>query len=492
MPSRRGCLLIAAIASVLLVAGGLAVYRALDPEALRALGERQASAMLGAPVTIGRMRISLFPVPAVTGTDVRLQSASAGRPPAITVHAIRILPQWRTLVSRPLVVDAVEIEGLTLLVRRDAQGQWLLPGGSGAHSTAGRTSGGVPGLSGGPGSDAVAVRAVRLREGQMVVVDDVLRTPGGSAEVAAIRHIDADLAQRPGGTGAVSMRAALGGSPITGAIEMGPEGLSASVQSPSIRNEDLPAVFALLGSAAPEGLALRGEAPLDFRMRVARATGALTASGHLRAARVQFGTSTVTQVAAPFRVAEHVLVVEPLTFSAYNGSARGRLDVQYGQAPVAWTLNLAAQGIDVNALLSANTAASNRLLGTGRIAARLRGTAATPIARHVNGTADIVLSDGVIRHFALCGHQPRAAHHGRRRRRPALRAPVGLVPHRGRRDAYRRCVARGRGSVCGGGGHIGFDRAIDMTGTALFRASERAHDRERESDLGCPERSGAR
>src|SRR4051794_6285110 len=167
MSSRRGCLLIAAIVAVLLVAGGIVAYRGLDPDALRALAERHASAMLGAPVTIGRMRVSLFPIPAVTGTDVRLQSAGAGRAAAITVRGIRILPQWRTLISRPLVVDAVEIEGLTLLVRRDAEGRWLLPGGSpGGRSAPDSTSGGVPGLPGGSASDAVAGGAARPRGGR--------------------------------------------------------------------------------------------------------------------------------------------------------------------------------------------------------------------------------------------------------------------------------------------------------------------------------------
>jgi len=461
--------LIAAIVAVLLVAGGIVAYRGLDPDALRALAERHASAMLGAPVTIGRMRVSLFPTPAVTGTDVRLQSAGAGRAAAITVRGIRILPQWRTLVSRPLVVDAVEIEGLTLLVRRDAEGRWLLPGAPpGGRSAPDSTSGGVPGLPGGSASDAVAVRAVRLRDGQLVVVDDVMRTPAGSAEVAAIRHIDADLAQRTGGTGALSMRAALGGSPLTGTMEMGPQGLSASVQSPSIRNEDVPAVFALLGSAAPEGLAIGGNAPLDLTMHVARDTGALTASGHLRAARVQVGTATVTGVAAPFRVAEHVLVVDPLTFSAYSGSARARLDARYGAAPVAWTLALGAEGIDVNAFLSANTA-GDRLLGTGRIAAHLRGTAATPIAPHVNGTVDVAVANGVIRHFALIAAINRALRitggEGDDLRFERLSATIHVASGAMRTDDA--LLTAGDLSV-NAAGTIRFDRSIGMTGTARF------------------------
>ena len=71
---------------------------------------------------------------------------------------------------------------------------------------------------------------------------------------------------------------------------MGPQALSGSLRSTSLRNEDLPALFALIGSTAPASLAIAGAAPLELTVQVARDTGAMTASGQLKAARVQFGT----------------------------------------------------------------------------------------------------------------------------------------------------------------------------------------------------------
>ena len=167
MAGRRGCLLSIAIAAVLVLGAGFAAYQALDPEALRVLAERRATALLGAPVTIGRMRVHVFPVPAVVGTDVRTGSGSTADRPSVSVRAIRILPQWRTVLSKPLVIDAVEIEGLAVVVRRDREGRWILPGTApGAHSRRRRHRrrrrvGGVAGLPGGPASNTLAVRSHR-------------------------------------------------------------------------------------------------------------------------------------------------------------------------------------------------------------------------------------------------------------------------------------------------------------------------------------------
>src|SRR3954462_6018433 len=109
MSLRRGCLLVFAAAAVVLLLAVVVAYRALDPDALRGLAERQATALLGEPVTIGQMRVRVFPVPAVIGTDVRTGPAGGGGGPAVSVHAIRVLPQWRTLLSKPVVVDSIDI-----------------------------------------------------------------------------------------------------------------------------------------------------------------------------------------------------------------------------------------------------------------------------------------------------------------------------------------------------------------------------------------------
>ena len=88
MAGRRGCLLSIAIVTVLVLGAGFAVYRALDPEALRALAERRATAALGTPVTIGRMRVHVFPVPAVVGTDVRTGSGGAATGPSCVLPSV--------------------------------------------------------------------------------------------------------------------------------------------------------------------------------------------------------------------------------------------------------------------------------------------------------------------------------------------------------------------------------------------------------------------
>ena len=470
MSRRRGCLLVVGVAAVVLLGVAVAAFHALNPEALRGAAERQLTALAGEPVSIGRLSVSLFPVPAVTGRDVRVLSAGAGRAQAVSVRAIRILPQWRTLLSRPVVVDAVEIEGLTLMARRDRERRWILPGATTATARSPRAAPpAVPGLPGGGTSDALAVRRVRLRDGRIVVLDEVLRRRDGSAEVAAISGIEADLVQHPDGAAALRMRGALGGSALAGDVETGPHGLSATLQSPSLRSEDLPALFALLGSSAPASLAIGGDAPLELTMRVARDTGALTASGRLRAARVRLGTLAVTGLAAPFRLAENVLTVEPVSFAAYGGTARGTLEVQPGRAPAAWSLDMRVVGLDIDAFLSANTSGGGRLQGTGQVVARVRGTADLPIERHMSGSVDLVVSDGVIRNFALLAAINQALHltggDTSDTRFERLSATLDLA-----RGAIRTDNASlHAGDVtAGAAGAISVERAITMTGTAVF------------------------
>ncbi len=474
MAGRRGCLLSIAIAAVLMLGVGFAAYQALDPEALRVLAERRATALLGAPVTIGRMRVHVFPVPAVVGTDVRTGSGSTVDRPSVSVRAIRILPQWRTVLSKPLVIDAVEIEGLAVVVRRDREGRWILPGPPGAQSRGGGTagggnSGGVAGLPGGPASNTLAVARIGMRDGRIAVLDDVLRTRDGSSEVAVISGIQAELTRRPNGAGALSMRAALGASPLTGSLDMGPQALSGSLRSTSMRTEDLPALFALLGSTAPASLAIAGAAPLELTVQVARDTGAMTASGQLKAERVQFGTLAITDVAAPFRATANEVIVAPLTFAAYSGTQRGTLRVRHDQVPAAWTLHTRADGLDINAFLSANTTAADRLLGSGRIEARLRGTTEAPVERHMSGTMDVALSNGVIRNFALLAALNRALRitggNDTDTRFERLAATLDLG---GGVMGTRNASLHAGELTALAAGTLGFDRTIDMNGTAAF------------------------
>jgi AsmA-like protein len=468
---RRGCLIALGVATVILLCGAFLVYRALDPDALRGVAEGRLSAVFGERVTIGRMRVALFP-PAVTGTDVSIGTRSKGAAPSVGVRRIRIVPQWRTLLSKPVVIDAVEIEGLAVALLRDRDGRWVLPGASRGGASAGGAGGamtGVPGLPGGPGTAPVAVRSVRLRDGRLVVVDAAPSAAKGPREVGAITDIDARLEEGPNGVATASMDAKLGSSPVTGRLESRQQGLSAELHAPSIRNSDLPTVFALLGSSMPAGLSIQEPAPLDLTLQIARATGALTASGGLRARTVRFGTLEVGTVSAPFRVAHDSVIVDPLAFSAYRGTGRATLRVQYGKAPASWTLDTRTDRVDINALLSAATTARDRLLGTGRVAGGLQGTAQAPFDRHITGTLDITVSDGVIRNFALLAGLNRALRitGGDARDTKFQRLSATIAIAHGVLRTTNLLLEAGELSATGAG-TITFERAIDMTGTAVF------------------------
>jgi uncharacterized protein involved in outer membrane biogenesis len=461
-----------AFAAVILLFGAFVVYRALDPDALRGVAEARLIAVFGERVTIGRMRVALFPVPAVAGTDIRIGMRTEGAAPSVGVRRIRILPQWRTLLSKPVVIDAVEIEGLAVALLRDSDGRWVLPGASRGAPSAGGTGGtvtGIPGLPGGPATAPVAVRSVRLRDGRLVVVDAGARGAKGPWEVAAITDIDARLEEGPNGAGTASMDAKLGSSRVTGRLETRQQGLSAELHAPSIRNSDLPAVFALLGSSMPAGLSIQDPAPLDLTLQIARATGALTASGRLRAATVRFATLEVGQASAPFRVAHDSVVVDPLGFSAYRGTGVGTLRVQYGKAPASWTLETRADRVDINALLSAATTARDRLLGTGRVAGSLQGTAQAPFDRHITGTIDVTISDGVIRNFPLLAGLNRALRitggDSRDTKFQRLSATVAIA-HGVMRTTNLQLEAGELSATAAG--TITFERVIDMTGAAVF------------------------
>jgi uncharacterized protein involved in outer membrane biogenesis len=395
MAVRRSLVIVAGVVAALLA---LAVvgYWLLDPNVFRERVEHELSSRLGQRVTIGHLAATLFPTPAVTGTDVRVEGVDPGRAPAVSMRAIRILPAWRTLLSHPIVVDAVELQGLAITLRRDAEGRWILPGAGTTPPGTGASGGGaaVPGLPGAAESAAVAIRRVRVRDGRVIVADP-------SATMVVLDRIDADLSERSGGTGSLTLRGVLGHSAITGLVESGPQGLAAAVQAPSLESRDLPAFFALVGSAVPPDLSIAGPAPLDLKIAIARDTGALTASGLLRIDRLRFGSLSATKVAAPFRIANETVSIEPLSLGAYGGAGRSVLRVRYGQPRTPWTLDAEVNDFDVNALLSATTSARDRLLGKGRMTARVHGTAESPAARHLAGPLDLVVSNGVIRDFRL-------------------------------------------------------------------------------------------
>src|SRR5687768_4019911 len=117
------------IGSLLVLAVGafVIVRSALDPDAIRGAAEVRLSAMLGQPVSIGRMHVSMLPVPAVVGSDIAVGPERERTD--LSLQRVRVVPRLRSLFSGPYIVREVTLEGLTVRVLREIGngGGWRFP-----------------------------------------------------------------------------------------------------------------------------------------------------------------------------------------------------------------------------------------------------------------------------------------------------------------------------------------------------------------------------
>ena len=96
-------LLIAATALlVLLLAAVFGVHRWVNTDDFRQRLESGAAQALGVPVAVGKIRLDLWPLPAVALSDLKLHSK-----PAITLELLEARPDWRALLQGQLVVSTL-------------------------------------------------------------------------------------------------------------------------------------------------------------------------------------------------------------------------------------------------------------------------------------------------------------------------------------------------------------------------------------------------
>ena len=81
--------------------------------------------MLGQPVSIGSMRVSMFPVPAVIGADVVV--GPDRERPELALQRIRLVPRIKSLFNGPYVIREVVLEGLAVRIVRSADGGGFPP-----------------------------------------------------------------------------------------------------------------------------------------------------------------------------------------------------------------------------------------------------------------------------------------------------------------------------------------------------------------------------
>lgn len=99
--------LLAGLALLLFLAAGIwAMQRWIGTDDFKARAEREASTTLGVAVTLGRIEVDVWPVPAVALAGVQIQTR-----PALTLERIEVRPAWSGLLQGRL-------ELATVLVRR--------------------------------------------------------------------------------------------------------------------------------------------------------------------------------------------------------------------------------------------------------------------------------------------------------------------------------------------------------------------------------------
>ena len=109
----------------LLVITLLVALLLLDSASLKGRFETWASAELGRQLAIdGEFRLELGPVLELSATDVRLANVPWGSQPDMLV-AERVLVQLnlRSLFGDTLIIPRIEVDGLDLLLERNAEGQ---------------------------------------------------------------------------------------------------------------------------------------------------------------------------------------------------------------------------------------------------------------------------------------------------------------------------------------------------------------------------------
>lgn len=459
---RRSRILVGAIGAIVVFVGAFLFLRwALDPRLLKTAAQSRLSAALGQPVSIGTVRLSFLPSLTVAGTDIVVGDAARAAGPSLDIRAIRLHPRLSSIFSRPIVIDRVDIEGLTLNARRDAAGRWMLPLPDPRFASTSPPD---------ANSDTATldVAEVLLKNGRLTIADDQPNGRAARAAVTPMENIDAAVHRAGGVTRLDGLTASVGRSKVAGSGSVGPDGLHLSLRWTDLKATDLPLVFALLGTTSPSGLSVEGRNPLVLDLRI-DTSGAVSAAGRISAERAVLGTLAMASFEAPVRFDTGRLTLAPMAFRAYSGAGQGRLTANVSSSPLSWALDADLQHLDVDQLLSANTTAKNKVSGTGTINARLHGTSVAPIERTVAGTVAVNIANGTIRNFPLLSAVYSALRIGSGGDRDlhfqTLSATFSVADARA---TTTDLVARTGELTLTAGGTVGFDQTIGMNGKVLF------------------------
>lgn len=369
-------------------------YGALHSPAVHTKIEAALTSALGQPVELGGFGVALFPTPALDVRNVRIGGADANAAPGLSLASLHVVPQVKSfLPGRTLTIDHVELRGLTIAIRKDKTGKWLVPAAPAPAPSRGAAGGAPP----------VNLRLLQVRDGRIRVVDDSLTGPKGEATVTTISGIAADL-QATGGTLKVPrFTGTLGRTTVTGAAEAGPKGASLQLASESIENADLPALFALAAMRPYPGLSISGKAPFGLNTTIAPDFKTFVATGKATIEHVKLGALALDDLSSEFRFDKGVFTLKPLTFTFYGGKQQGSVSIDMRQPTPVYSINSRVAGLDANRALSATTTMKDFLLGKASVTTDVQGSGSSALAiqKSLTGTVKVQLVNGVIKNFPM-------------------------------------------------------------------------------------------
>lgn len=338
------------------------------------------SKALGLPVTIGRLSISFFPSPALAANQIQIGTATG-----VSVATLRVVPDLGSfLPGHTRTIERIDLIGLTVTATRDASGHWLIP---------------VPASHGGSsaGGSSLNLKALRIRDGAIRVVDDSLHT------TSTISAVTADIAMIGGVVTAPDFAGQIGSTVVKGSARYSSAGVALHLSSASIGNADLPTLFALAGMRPYPGLSIQGKAPFDMTTQIGSDLHSLSVTGKADIEHLRLSSIALDSVHAPFRLDKKILALDPMTFGLYGGHEQGRVEIDMAPASPVYAIRSTITGLDVNRALSAMTTMGGKLTGTARVKTDVKasGTTQAAIEQSLTGTLAFGVVKGVVKNFAI-------------------------------------------------------------------------------------------
>jgi uncharacterized protein involved in outer membrane biogenesis len=460
------------LAAVLLIAAGggwLIVRSTLNLDVIRGAAESKLSAALGQRVTIGDVRLSVFPVPAVIGSDIAIgpqrepPGGSAGPREAsdLELQRIRIVPRVFSLFGGPYVIRDATLEGLTLRIVRE-RGQWTFPA--------------VVPAPGGDDASGLIVERVRVIGGRVRVLERSSR--GEIRQTSLIEDIEGEAVADGAGLKVSPIRGRVGSTAVSGEAVMNAQEARMDFSMPEVQGRDLGAVLGLAATDPPAFVTLPKPASVSLSIRIDRKKSRLSGSGSLRAPEISVDTLRLQDVETPIRTDGTQITFAPMALKMYGGAHRGSVVVDLSKSR--WALDSKATGVDVGQFLTAYSGRDQHLDGTASATASVHAGISEPLPLAIEGRMQVTVVNGVIREFPLLAAINRAlrlAEGGARDTRfDRLSATLAFAgrnrePSNARVAGHVRTddlVMQARDMRVEAAGRIGFDRSLDLGGLVVL------------------------